>query len=437
GLSFIAHKEGNWRTDTSYAALNPYVNRPGPESDLLMLNPMEYHASTSELIQRLKKGHHGVKLDTEAWERLHTWIDLNAPYRGMWNNSQFEKRRLELATLYAGLLDNPEEEHRLTMASLKEEEAVEPILPEKVEKPAPDGLKAGGFPFDANRAKQLQGDNATMEIELADGLMMKLVRIPAGEYVMGSQAGLPDEQPRAVVKFAKPFWMAVTETTNQQYGAFDPVHDTRYLDEDGKDHAVPGYIANHVNQPVARISWREATRFCEWLSKKSGRKVLLPTESQWEWAARAGSEKQFFYGDENTDFSKWANLADASRRVTYTSWDGGSKIHRRRPYGGTFPLRDDRFTDKWFVVDYVAQNDASPFGLYDMVGNVSEWTRSDYRAYPYTDRDGRNGGDVKRTKVARGGSWDDRPKMSGSTVRFEYESYQKVYDVGFRVIVEE
>ncbi|HYW81384.1 MAG TPA: SUMF1/EgtB/PvdO family nonheme iron enzyme, partial [Thermoguttaceae bacterium] len=122
----------------------------------------------------------------------------------------------------------------------------------------------------------------------------------------------------------------------------------------------------------------------------------------------------------------------------YYKFDGGSKIHVRRPYPEdcTFPLRDDRFTDKWFIVDYVAQYDANPFGLYDMVGNVSEWTRSDYAAYPYSDGDGRNGNDVGRTKVARGGSWDDRPKSAGSTVRFEYESFQKVYDVGFRVIVE-
>jgi len=71
------------------------------------------------------------------------------------------------------------------------------------------------------------------------------------------------------------------------------------------------------------------------------------------------------------------------------------------------------------------------------VGNVSEWTRSDYKAYPYQDGDGRNGGDVARAKVARGGSWDDRPKTAGSTIRFPFESYQKVYNVGFRVIIEE
>ena len=233
--------------------------------------------------------------------------------------------------------------------------------------------------------------------------------------------------------------MAECEVTNRQYAAFDPEHDTRYLDEDGKDHAVPGYIANHPQQPVARISWQDAMRFCRWLSQRSGRNVTLPTEAQWEWAARAGSDRQFFYGDRDTDFSTWANLADASRRRTYVQWDGGSKVHIRRDYPADYlyPLRDDRFTDKWFVVDFVQQYEASPWGLYDIVGNVSEWTRSSYRPYPYAENDGRNDGDLTEQKVARGGSWDDRPAVSGSTIRFPYESYQKVYNVGFRVIVEE
>ena len=72
-----------------------------------------------------------------------------------------------------------------------------------------------------------------------------------------------------------------------------------------------------------------------------------------------------------------------------------------------------------------------------MVGNVNEWTRSSYRPYPYNDGDGRNAGDVSEKKVARGGSWYDRPTTAGSTIRFPYESYQKVFNVGIRLIVED
>ena len=71
------------------------------------------------------------------------------------------------------------------------------------------------------------------------------------------------------------------------------------------------------------------------------------------------------------------------------------------------------------------------------MGNVSEWTRSSYRPYPYRDDDGRNAEANSERRVARGGSWADRPADAGSSVRRAYEPWQKVYDVGFRVIVED
>ena len=88
-------------------------------------------------------------------------------------------------------------------------------------------------------------------------------------------------------------------------------------------------------------------------------------------------------------------------------------------------------------MDYVAQVGANVWGLFDMVGNASEWTRSNYRPYPYADDDGRNGGGVDEPKVARGGSFRDRPRDAGATVRRAYASWQTVYDVGFRVVIEE
>jgi formylglycine-generating enzyme required for sulfatase activity len=437
GVSFEKGNDGSWRKDQSYLSLVAFVRRPGPESDMDMFNAMEWHASTSPIIRILKKGHYGVKLDDESWRRLYTWIDLNAPHRGAWNNVRYEKRRLDLATLYAGLTDNPEEEHRLAMAAVAKAGAVKPIIPTKPQKAAPDGLKAPGFPFDAAKAKALQGDKARMEIKLPDGQVMKFVRIPAGSFVMGSQAGYADEAPRALVKVAKPFWMGVTEVTNKQYNAFDPKHNTRYIDEHGKDHATPGYIANHANQPVARISWGEAMAFAQWLAKKSGKNVTLPSEAQWEYAARAGTASQFFYGDKDTDFGKFANLADTTRSHMAGGYPGGSNLRDRKPYPdkSLYPLRDIRFTDNWFIVDYVGQCKPNAWGLQDMVGNVSEWTRSDYKPYPYNGADGRNACAATEKKVARGGSWSDRPRDAGASVRFPYESYQKVYNVGFRLII--
>ena len=445
GISFVAHNTGNWRTDTAYAELNPFVRRPGPETDLDVMKPMEFHASTSELIQILRRGHHGVQLTREAWERLYTWIDLNAPYVGMWNNPPMEKRRVELQKLYAGISYNPEQEYRDALAARLAE--IKPIMPPPEEKPQPDGLKAANWPLSPAAAKALAGgeNQPRKTVDLGtdhDGrpVSMTFVRIPAGEFVMGSQDGYTDEAPRTVVKIAKPFWMSETEVTNQQFECFDPSHDTRYQNEDCKDHVSPGYISNHPLQPVARVSWQECTRFCRWLSDRAKVNVQLPTEAQWEWAARAGSEKHFFFGDRDADWTNWANLADAGLRWTFVNgWDGGSMIHERNPYpeGQRYPLRDDRFTDKWFCVDYVKQYAPNAFGLYDMIGNAAEWTRSDYRPYPYADGDGRNAGNLNAKKVTRGGSWNNRPAVSGSSVRVPYEPWQKVYNVGFRVIIED
>ncbi|MGL6196046.1 MAG: formylglycine-generating enzyme family protein, partial [Thermoguttaceae bacterium] len=417
------------------------------------LPPYEYHASTSELCQMLEKGHYGVELDKEALERIYLWIDMNAPWRGKWDAPDSNKRRMELSSLYANVNDDYEDEYDRLLAYYASLEKPQPIQPKPFEKATESKpLQAANFPFDAQTAEKLQkalgsGNVPEMEIPLSDNLKIKLVKIPAGEFVIGSVDGLEnsnpfafsDESPRSVVKIEKPFWIGVTEITNAEYEAFDPAHDTRYIEEHGKDHTTPGYIANHPDQPVARVSWQEAKKFCDWLSEKSGKKVNLPTEAQWEWAARSGSDTQFYFGKWEEDFSPFANLADADRRNLYTNWDGGSMIHGRRPYPeeSVYPLRDSRFKDSWFIVDYVAQSKPNAWGLYDVIGNVSEWTRSDYKPYPYNDVDGRNSEVPVGKKVARGGSWADRPKVAGSATRYPYEPYQKVHNVGFRIVVEE
>ena len=434
--------------DTAYDTLHPYIHRAGVESDMALLNPMEYHASTSPLIQMLEKGHHGVKLadlDRQSRERLYSWIDLNVPKAGSWNPPEWQqcdqvRRRRELAIRFANDGTDPEAEYRRAEETFQKRTPIAFVAPvePRIE---PDYLKAEGFPFSADEAKRLQAANPAGTRKVLDlaGVKMTLTWIPAGEFVMGSLEGAADERPRAVVRVAKPFWMAVTEVTNAQFSRFDPEHDTRYIDMHYMDHTVPGHIANHADQPVARVSWSEALQFCRWMSQKMGLKVTLPTEAQWEWAARAGSPKQFFYGTMDADFSRFANLADQSLRWYSMGFDGPSALPKRSPYppAMNFPLHDERFRDKWHVVDYVGQADANPWGLQDMVGNVSEWTRSDYLPYPYTDLDGRNTENGNRRKVARGGSWADRPADAGSSVRRAYVPWQKVHDVGFRVIVED
>ena len=76
------------------------------------------------------------------------------------------------------------------------------------------------------------------------------------------------------------------------------------------------------------------------------------------------------------------------------------------------------------------------WGLFDMHGNVAEWTRSEYRAYPYKDDDGRNAENAAGPRVVRGGSWYDRPMHARSSFRLNYPAWRQVYNVGFRVVLE-
>ncbi|MDD2600049.1 MAG: SUMF1/EgtB/PvdO family nonheme iron enzyme [Kiritimatiellae bacterium] len=430
---------------TAYDTLHPYVRRAGIEGDIALLNPMEYHTSTSLLFQMLEKGHHGItfaSMGVEARERFACWIDLNAPFAGNWNAPEWKgcdpvQRRLELSKAFANVDVDPEAEHAAAAAAFLKREPVDFVKPLPMAPVAPDKLQASGFPMDADTARHRQAECSELlagSLDLGNGSVMKLVTIPAGEFVMGSLNGAPDERPRAVVQIKKPFRMTVTEVTNGQYAQFDPDHDTRYIDMLFMDHVVPGHIANHPEQPVARVSHDEAMAFCAWLSEKSGLRVTLPDEAQWEWAARAGAETQFFYGTMESDFGRFANLADSDLRNYRMKWEGASVLQNRYPFPPekNFPLHDPRFKDNWFVVDYVGQTEANAWGLKDMVGNVSEWTRSTYTPYPYPGK----ASDNQRRKVARGGSWANRPADAGATVRRAYQPWQKVFDVGFRVIVE-
>ncbi|HYW78719.1 MAG TPA: formylglycine-generating enzyme family protein, partial [Thermoguttaceae bacterium] len=217
------------------------------------------------------------------------------------------------------------------------------------------------------------------------------------------------------------------EVTNEQYALFDPAHDSRH--EHGtasfNSERATGPKLNLPKQPVVRISWREAVGFCRWLSEKIGHEVTLPTEAQWEYACRAGSADPFSFGDLDTDFSPFANLADA----TINGW---ATYNERRRSADQVP-RDTRFDDGSLVTCNVGRYDANAWGLHDMHGNVWEWTRSQYRAYPYDD-DGRNAIDGTARRTVRGGSWYDRPQRARSAFRLSYPAWQKVYNVGFRVV---
>jgi formylglycine-generating enzyme required for sulfatase activity len=476
------------RYTPAYEALVPYIRRVNVEDHVGLLVPGEYHADTSELIQILTKGHYNVQLDNEAWERLITWIDLNGPCHGTWGDVSpipdgADRRRRELNRLYGGPEDDPEQVPEIHRLSIEPTPATENVYPatfkvvdaridarlgnSKLGRPASsfdtsfdnDKPVSSHHVFDdAKETRRRQRVNGVFEktIDLG-GVKMKLVRIPAGKFVMGEANGQADERPPSLVSISQDFWMGACEVTNEQYHRFDPDHNSGYFTKRFQGPDGPGLSLAGSKQPVVRVSWEQAIAFCRWLSTKTGLKFTLPTEAQWEYACRADSQQPLSYGDVDTDFSRWANVADKSLSVRPGPTGGlesnitahfGKGILESAVSGGNV-LCDIRFNDGTVATANIGSYQPNAWGLYDMHGNACEWTRTTYRPYPYQADDGlplrvtsqdvaagRDYTSQAGRKVVRGGSWCDRPKRCRSAFRLSYPAWQRVHNVGFRIVCE-
>jgi formylglycine-generating enzyme required for sulfatase activity len=221
------------------------------------------------------------------------------------------------------------------------------------------------------------------------------VTIPAGAFWLGWDEGRDNEKPAHEYDLDS-FLIARFPTTNAQYRLF--VTSTNHHTP---AHWFEGHIpTGYENHPVRYVSFYDAQAYCQWLSQMTGRDITLPSEAQWEKAAR-GAEGAFVY--------PWGTISDAARANT-------SEAGR----DATTPV--DRFPDG-----------ASPLGVMDMCGNLWEWTYSIHKPCPYNARDGRERvGEALR--VLRGGAFNTRQNIA----RCAYRSWDKPdvrqSDDGFRVI---
>jgi formylglycine-generating enzyme required for sulfatase activity len=221
---------------------------------------------------------------------------------------------------------------------------------------------------------------------------MALVRIPAGAFVMRGTGGSGATRAR----IDAPFWIGACEVSNAQFACFAPDHDSgfarslRIQSTERKTRPLNG-----PEQPVVRVSWHQAMAFCRWLSDRTGLRVSLPTEAQWEYACRAGADTPFWWGGLDPEAGSRANMAGKE------IWAGG----------------DRRFKDGAVASVPVGSLKPNAWGLHHMHGNVAEWTV---------------GGREKR--VVRGGSFFDRADWCRAGARYAYPAWQRVYSVGFRVV---
>jgi formylglycine-generating enzyme required for sulfatase activity len=248
------------------------------------------------------------------------------------------------------------------------------------------------LPFDADKATAMQADWAKAKqvpTEFTNSIGIKFVLIPPGRFDMGPNGS------KHRVTIAKPYYLGVTEVTMGQYRKWK------------SEHTVEGAEAefNKDDVPAAMVSWKDARAFCAWLSeqpaeKEASRVYVLPTEAQWEWAARAGTTTTRYFGDTDkgqTEYS-WFNS-------TYTpNPKNEAKGRGRQP---------------------VAKLKPNAWGLYDMLGNVWEWCE---------DRHSDEATGETREPSMRGGSWRSGGFHCTAVAHDPGREDTKADNIGFRIV---
>ncbi|MCG6925183.1 MAG: formylglycine-generating enzyme family protein [Acidobacteria bacterium] len=222
---------------------------------------------------------------------------------------------------------------------------------------------------------------------VVNSLGMRMVLVPAGTFQMGSPAGEPlrqeEETPRRVT-LTRPFRIAATEVTQVQWLALMPWNRSQHQGDD---------------LPVTSVSWKDAREFCVKLSEREGAPYRLATEAEWEYACRAGA-------------AEVVSRAERPAVAWYAENSGGM----------THP---------------VAGREPNAWGLFDMLGNVAEWTLDAYGPYPHAEEEQDPAGPAAgTTRVVRGGAWRSFPPAVRCAARIGTPSAHQLHHVGLRVVQE-
>lgn len=262
------------------------------------------------------------------------------------------------------------------------------------------------------------------------------VRIEAGEFCMGARANSdtpadchdvavdaearPEESPLHRVILRKPFLLAKYEVTLEEY--------ERFARDQGR--SPPGDAglgaglddAQQKRLPVINVSWQDAAEYAAWLSAKTGKRLRLPSEAEWEYAVRAGSRTPRFWDALPGDACRYANVLDRQHRP---------------PLSGQDSLSQDSAAcdDPYVTMAPVGSFAPNAWGLHDMVGNVAEWLadtwHQDYRGAPLDGSAWDKGGDAE-AYVMRGGSWDVPGGLRSAHRQWGFSDTREKY-LGFRL----
>jgi sulfatase modifying factor 1 len=261
--------------------------------------------------------------------------------------------------------------------------------------------------------------------DLPDG--PELLVIPAGRFTMGvppeeserENASRYDTNARPLheATIARPFCLGRFPVTLNQFAAF--VRAARYRDA-GPDWRTTDFKQSGTH-PVVNVRHADAQAYAAWLSQRTGKSYRLPSEAEWEYAVRAGTTTARYWGDDRASACRYANIADEALR----------RKEKDEPNPERYFECDDGFANTSPVGSFLPNG----FGLYDMLGNVWEWTADWWNeTYEGAPLDGTawTSGEAGR-RVVRGGSWFDYPRNLRASIRVSVNAVSRDYDRGFRV----
>ena len=316
--------------------------------------------------------------------------------------------------------------------------------------------KPPSFPFDAQTAAEYQlrfSQWAGLPIEFTNALGIRFRLIPPGDFVMGSpedEAGhdSPYDESQHPVRLTRPFYLAAHETTFAQFREF--VSANNYVtdgERNGGGHAhddmavwkhrpgtswkQPGFAGPFVAQdtmPVVHASHTDATAFCSWLNGHiqpsakplTGIAYGLPTEAQWEWACRAGSADQYWWGHTVDTSGKVINVGDRTLKSTHPNW----------------PRKFMPMADGYAFLAPVGSYRSNAFGLHDMLGNVWEFCATRFGTFPKSVVEDPGDLDPKRGFAVRGGGWSNTPTDARCATRNADPPHFCHSNLGFRVAIQ-
>ena len=234
---------------------------------------------------------------------------------------------------------------------------------------------------------------------------ISLLLVPSGVFIMGSDEpeAAPNERPPTKTRISA-FYLSRWPVTNAQYECFDPAHRAKRAASAGDNH------------PVIHVTHAEATRFCAWLSQREKRPYRLPTEAEWEYAARGMDGRKFPWGN-RLDANDLANFADANKNLPWAEHTINCGFAETSPVG-SFP------------------RGTSPFGMEDMAGTVWEWCLDCLTPHPGRERTNPRGPLDGLKQIYRGGSWKSRASSLRTSARASNSPAYSANDIGFRVLCE-